>query len=246
MSVLPIPRIVSPCIRSLAVAGNSELAQEPGGNYPLSPGMSPVKVQRKKNCERSEETRQKILDAAEHVFYEKGVDTSTIEDISRRAYVTRGAFYWHFRDKTDVLHAILQNVRFPIEEVSPGSTFSESCARIKDAFLTTLQSDHLLRVSRILIETPYHEDAESPVNQRLAAIRGSLMDYFEQTLRQAQSKGELHESVAERDIPGLATSCRALLTGMLMELLLVPNQTEFPFDIDKCLTDFFKRMSHNQ
>ena len=51
--------------------------------------------------------RDSLLDAAEHVFFEKGYSRATLEDIARHAGVTRGALYWHFRDKADVLQAMV-------------------------------------------------------------------------------------------------------------------------------------------
>lgn len=58
---------------------------------------------RRKNNEMSEETHRKIVEAAECIFCEKGVCNSTIEDIALRAGMTRGAVYWHFRDKHEIL-----------------------------------------------------------------------------------------------------------------------------------------------
>ncbi|MDO5620901.1 MAG: TetR family transcriptional regulator [Paracoccus sp. (in: a-proteobacteria)] len=54
----------------------------------------------------AEQTRTAILDAAEVMFCARGIDGTTLEAISRSAGVTRGALYWHFRDKTDLLIAL--------------------------------------------------------------------------------------------------------------------------------------------
>lgn len=56
--------------------------------------------------EDAEQTRTAILDAAEQMFCEQGVSASTLEKISRKAGVTRGALYWHFKDKIDLLRAL--------------------------------------------------------------------------------------------------------------------------------------------
>ena len=56
--------------------------------------------------EDAEQTRQAILDAAEVIFCDQGVAAATLERISRMAGVTRGAFYWHFKDKADLLQAL--------------------------------------------------------------------------------------------------------------------------------------------
>ncbi len=60
----------------------------------------------RRSKEDAEQTRSAILDAAEQMFCEQGVSAATLEKISRRAGVTRGALYWHFKDKIDLLRAL--------------------------------------------------------------------------------------------------------------------------------------------
>mgnify|MGYP003153135702 CR=1 FL=1 len=52
------------------------------------------------------ETRNTILDAAIDVFFEKGVNSSSLNDIARKAKVTRGAIYWHFKNKLHIFSAL--------------------------------------------------------------------------------------------------------------------------------------------
>lgn len=47
-------------------------------------------------------TRNSLLDAAEQVFYEQGVARASLNEIAQRAGATRGAVYWHFKDKLDL------------------------------------------------------------------------------------------------------------------------------------------------
>ncbi|GLS88086.1 TetR family transcriptional regulator [Cypionkella aquatica] len=60
----------------------------------------------RRSKEDAEQTRCAILDAAEQMFCEQGVSNSALEKISRKAGVTRGALYWHFKDKIDLLRAL--------------------------------------------------------------------------------------------------------------------------------------------
>ena len=63
------------------------------------------------------ETKTKILESAERVFFYKGIANTTLEDIARDAGVTRGAIYWHFANKSEVLHALHDVVPLPQEEL---------------------------------------------------------------------------------------------------------------------------------
>lgn len=60
----------------------------------------------RRSKEDAEQTRTAILDAAAQVFCDLGVPVATLDKIARTAGVTRGAVYWHFKDKIDLLRAL--------------------------------------------------------------------------------------------------------------------------------------------
>ena len=57
--------------------------------------------------QRAEETRARILDAAEESFARSGYDPTSVDDICSRAGVTKGAFYHHFPSKQAVFIELL-------------------------------------------------------------------------------------------------------------------------------------------
>ena len=65
----------------------------------------------------ADETRTKLLDAAEEVFFEKGVSKTSLSDVAARAGATRGAVYWHFKDKVDVFSSMLARICMPFDEI---------------------------------------------------------------------------------------------------------------------------------
>src|SRR5687767_7845164 len=48
-------------------------------------------------------TRRRILDAAGQAFRERGVAETGVDEVMRRAGLTHGGFYAHFRDKTELV-----------------------------------------------------------------------------------------------------------------------------------------------
>lgn len=60
-------------------------------------------------------TRNSLIDAAERVFHEKGVSRASLSDIAQAAGATRGAIYWHFKDKVDLFNAMMDRVTLPLE-----------------------------------------------------------------------------------------------------------------------------------
>lgn len=59
------------------------------------------------------QTRSDILDAAERLFINGGVATVSLEKIATHAGVTRGAIYWHFKDKAALLVALREKCHMP-------------------------------------------------------------------------------------------------------------------------------------
>lgn len=77
----------------------------------------------RKTKEDTQATREGILDAAEACFHEHGVARTTLEMIGARAGYTRGAVYWHFKNKSEVLAAIVERVHLPfMQELERTST----------------------------------------------------------------------------------------------------------------------------
>ena len=61
-------------------------------------------------------TRHALLDAAERVFGRRGVARTSLAEIAEEAGVTRGAVYWHFKDKADLFTAMMDRVVLPLDE----------------------------------------------------------------------------------------------------------------------------------
>ncbi len=61
--------------------------------------VTPIKKKSKRTQERTEVTRQKLLDAATHLFAYRGYDGVTVRDIEKSADVHRGLVAYHFTDK---------------------------------------------------------------------------------------------------------------------------------------------------
>ncbi len=62
----------------------------------------------RKTKEEADQTRQQILDAALDVFSIKGYSRSTFVDIAEAIGLSKGAVYWHFKTKEELLIALLE------------------------------------------------------------------------------------------------------------------------------------------
>ena len=65
--------------------------------------------------ERGEATRDALLGAARALFAERGYAGVGTEEVVRRAGVTRGALYHHFRDKQDLFRAVFEQTEAELD-----------------------------------------------------------------------------------------------------------------------------------
>ncbi|ACS79405.1 TetR family transcriptional regulator [Maridesulfovibrio salexigens] len=71
----------------------------------------------RKTKEEAEKTRQALLASAFKVFNEKGYAKTTLQDIAEDAGVTRGAVYWHFKNKTDLFEKLFDYAFMPVRDL---------------------------------------------------------------------------------------------------------------------------------
>jgi AcrR family transcriptional regulator len=67
--------------------------------------MSLQLIEKERNAER---TRESILDAAEHLFAERGFDATSLSEVGTRAGVSRGTPSYFFGSKADLYRAVLE------------------------------------------------------------------------------------------------------------------------------------------
>ena len=58
---------------------------------------------------KSELTRQRIIDAANQLFYHKGYNRTSFTDVVDKADVPRGNIYYYFKTKEEILHAVIEH-----------------------------------------------------------------------------------------------------------------------------------------
>src|SRR5205807_2749896 len=80
-----------------------------------------------RQAENSASTRAALLRVARRFFAERGYADTATEEIVRRARVTRGALYHHFKDKQDLFRAVLHE-----EQLKVAAKCTEAAAKEPD------------------------------------------------------------------------------------------------------------------
>ena len=100
-------------------------------------------------------TRQDWLNAALDVLKSNGVEAVKVADLAVRMQVSRSSFYWYFKNRTDLLDALLAhwqatNTAALVAQASaPAATITEACCNVFrcniDARLYDTQLDFAIR-----------------------------------------------------------------------------------------------------
>ena len=195
----------------------------------------------------AEQTRNAILDAAEKVFYAHGVARTTLEEIAEEAGVTRGAVYWHFKDKIELCEAMAQRVFLPQEDVLERLASSDSDSPLEDLKKACRDSLKLIAtdkrrhrvVSIMMFRCEYVEEMADIIKRR----RHCKDRMLEQCLRMFERAQKL-KMLAPGWTPHLAAlSLQALLGGLILNGLEGRKQFKLADVAPSCLDSFFRSVS---
>ncbi|HEX3062757.1 MAG TPA: TetR family transcriptional regulator [Usitatibacter sp.] len=177
--------------------------------------------------EEAQETRESILDAAEVVFHDKGVAHASLEEVAAQAQVTRGAIYWHFKDKAELFDAMMQRVALPAEEMlemAGGTGDPRPVEVLRRATLEVLlRTARDARVQRVF-DIAYHKceyvgDAAG-VRERHVASQQECMRTIEGAFRACIEGGHLPASLNPREA---AIGTMSLVSGLIANWVLAPK-----------------------
>ena len=145
--------------------------------------------------EHKQKTRERILDAASLAFREQGIEQTSVADVMRRAGLTHGGFYAHFKSKEEL---VAESVRHASQQVSK---IFDTPAGNKSA-----QPD-LLKISAAYMSLPHmmHPERGCPV----AALGPELLRAGAKVTKAVSKEISARlERLYEKTDPGLAPEIR--------------------------------------
>ncbi|MFS2204377.1 TetR family transcriptional regulator [Variovorax sp. Varisp36] len=172
-------------------------------------------------------TRHRLLDAAELLFQAQGVSQTTLQQIAQQAGATRGAIYWHFKDKADLFNAMMERVILPLEALQKAAIspfIDDPLAEIEDGMvhaLTLMTTDpQVRRVFDVATHKVEYTHDMASVQQRHLDARNACVSDFEKALRLAARRNHV-----KLPVPGHAAAqgLHALISGLIQNWLLDPE-----------------------
>jgi TetR/AcrR family acrAB operon transcriptional repressor len=177
--------------------------------------------------EEAQETRHRLLDAAELLFQAQGVSQTTLQQIADQAGATRGAIYWHFKDKAALFNAMMERVKLPLEaavaeaslgpDADPVADIEHQMVEALRIMTTDLQVRNVFEIATHKVE--YTHDMESVQQRHLSARNACVID-FERAMAD-----EARRANRELPIPAAAAAqgLHALVSGLIQDWLLDPT-----------------------
>lgn len=172
----------------------------------------------RKTKEAAAETRRQILDTALDVFSRKGYSRTTFVDIAGQIGLTKGAVYWHFKSKTDLLVALIEeNIARKEERILNPEKMAGSLAALRECYVDSARqmlSDPQMRKFDFFINYQIEWSGElmTEVRTRLAQIGRDPFRKYSVAIGKLQDAGQLDRT---RDAEKLGSLLIGMWIGMV-------------------------------
>jgi TetR/AcrR family acrAB operon transcriptional repressor len=177
--------------------------------------------------EDAEQTRCQLLEAAQRVFADKGVSRTSLQDIALAAGVTRGAIYWHFKNKAELFNAMMDSAVLPMEQTLQQldhEAAQDPLVELERALLQAMHSIENDARTRAIFEVATMK--VEYVDELLAVKQRHVNCYVEGTQQMQRSL----QSAAARGLVTLPVSAmvaarglHALVVGLIQTWMLDPT-----------------------
>jgi TetR/AcrR family acrAB operon transcriptional repressor len=194
--------------------------------------------------EAAEITRQHLLKAGLKVFGEKGYVASRLSDVAAEAGVTRGAIYWHFKNKKELFIALFKENIDPFfdvmgraleEELSPIKKMRNVMTKILERIETNAEfrANQVLELSNRIIQRQIPE-----LREYMKSRSDKVKIIFEKIIIAGQERGEIRKDIEPQAIISiLATLFGGYGFMVTDETMLSP----FQMDLSEQMVEIFIR-----
>lgn len=200
----------------------------------------------RKTKTESLKTRQYLLLAALEVFYRQGVTRCTLQEIAQAAGVTRGALYWHFKNKEELFEALF-------EQVFDNMFAQEQPEALDNAWLYLRQQ--LLQIFQLIANSEMHykfcnvlhlKCERTPHNETITSLAERYHDMFitriERILQLCYEQGRLPENI---DLPLASVYLQSNCIGLMKFWVVQPERFDLKQDAEKLIDATLQALQTN-
>jgi AcrR family transcriptional regulator len=155
---------------------------------PLSSKPAPKRPRRAATepaASRSSLTPEAWVEAATEVLVDRGIDHVRVDVLATQLQVTRGSFYWHFRDREDLLRRVLQawSDRSTALLTARLESVNSPLEQLRDVISLPFRGRAAQRAARIELAIRAWARRDPMAQAALDASDGSRLDYHASIFR---------------------------------------------------------------
>lgn len=183
----------------------------------------------------ADDTKERLLDAAVHVFSERGYQGAGVSEIARRANLTTGAIYSQYRGKSDLmLEALTARIPQELERLLASGDTPTDLTTI----LSTLGSGLLVEDKTgdaLMIETFAAASREPDLSERLLSRLQDEERQLAKLIDDAKAVGEFDPAL---DTVAIVRLCHSIGLGMFLSRVIglpMPDPVQWQLLIDRVI-----------
>jgi AcrR family transcriptional regulator len=157
-------------------------------------------IQERKEREK-EARREDIVSAAEKIFLEKGVVTTTMDDIADACELSKGTLYLYYRSKEDLIVAVsmrgmdIMNQLFK-EAISTDEPIIQLIENLGEAYYTFFKNHRMYFRLLYFFESPQFHSQVSPGMKEICIVHErKTWDLITDLIRRGIQEGMLHKDL---------------------------------------------------
>lgn len=204
----------------------------------------------RKTKQQAEETRQQILDAAVREFSAHGVSGTSLTDIAAAAGVTRGAIYWHFKNKVDLFNEVWEQSESKIDqlELEYQAKYPDNPLRIlREILIYVLVSTREDCRRRALMEIVFHKcefvGEMTSVHDVRKVLDLASYERIESVLQGCINANQLPVNLDTRQA---AIIMRAYITGLMENWLFMPESFDIKQEAPVLIDAYLEMLGHSR
>lgn len=154
------------------------------------------------------ETKKKILESAQRLFTRRGYERTSLSDVAKYAGVTRGAIYWHFENKEELLISLidfLETEKFSLGMLNEASLATEPnpLMKLKNC-VKSIASEEITQYINstflsMIISIMNGVSGNSDVRQKLIELTEMRRNLLVKAFKNCIAKGQLPANLSIND-----------------------------------------------
>ena len=163
-------------------------------------------ISERKERER-EMRRSAIVDAAEKVFFEKGIESATMDEIAEEAELSKGTLYLYFKSKTELYMAVCEKGMYILldqfrDAYEIPATGREKLRQLGMTYFNyaITHPDYFKASSYFELTDMDHEAKDSEIAISCHDLGESLFKYTLDAIRDGMNDGSIHEGHNQNEL----------------------------------------------